>query len=562
MTCRINTKSILSLSFIFCLALACNNKSSAPSKETISQVQLKTGPVINCGPPDKQFGSTSFANSCQPALQKDFNMAIALLHSFEYDEAEKVFAGIIDKDPACAMAFWGVAMCSFHALWTPPSDAELAKGARAIDIAAGIQPVSARETAYINALSAFYKDWQKADHRTRCLNYEKAMEQVHNSYPDDKEAAVFYALALDAAADPADKTFANQKKAGAILNALYPAEPNHPGIIHYIIHTYDYPGLATAALPAARKYAQVAPSSSHALHMPSHIFTRLGLWDECIQSNLAAVSSAQCYAKQAGLKAHWDEELHGIDYLVYAYLQKGNNELASHQRSYLLGMEKVKPVNFKVAYCFAAVPSRILLENHDWQGAAALVVNRPDLNWAKFPWQAAIIHFTRLLGAVHTGQHAVAEAAMSTLQQLHDTLLAQKDAYKANQVAIQIASGKAWISFMEGKKEAAIAGMLAAAGMEDATEKHPVTPGEVLPARELLADMYFAYKDYSNARSNYEAVLKKTPNRFNSLYGAGKSAEKLGDTKTAATFYQQLLKVAPNSDRPELAGVKQLVARK
>ncbi|MBL7743922.1 MAG: hypothetical protein JNN00_10655 [Chitinophagaceae bacterium] len=313
---------LLLLPVILFALLSCKEKKTAPSKELISQLDLKRGNIITCGPPGQQLGKVDFEMSCDQQTKQDFNTALALLHSFEYDESEKAFSKIIDASPGCAMAYWGVAMSNFHPLWMPPSEAELQKGAKAIEIANLIDNKSERESGYINAIGAYYKDRGKTDHRTRCLRFEKAMEELYKRYPEDKEAGIFYALALDASADPSDKTFANQKKAGAILSALYPAGPDHPGIIHYIIHTYDYPGLADLALPAARKYAKIAPSSAHALHMPSHIFTRLGLWDECIESNKVSVSSAKCYAESAGIKGHWDEELHGLDYLVYAYLQK------------------------------------------------------------------------------------------------------------------------------------------------------------------------------------------------------------------------------------------------
>jgi tetratricopeptide (TPR) repeat protein len=389
------------------------------------------------------------------------------------------------------------------------------------------------------------------------------MEQLHITYPGDKEAAIFYALALDAAAEPTDKTYANQKKAGSILNALYTAEPNHPGIIHYIIHTYDYPGLAVLALPAARKYAMVAPSSAHALHMPSHIFTRLGLWDECIKSNLASVSAAKCYAESAGIKGHWDEELHGLDYLVYAYLQKGENDLAKKQLEYLETINEVYHVDFKVAYAFAAIPSRFFLENKNWAEAASLQMHPANFPWKKFPWQEAIIHFTRILGAVHLGNADAAISELTRLNQLHDTLEKQKDFYKSRQVEIQIKSGEAWIQFKSGKKTNALNLMKLAADMEDSTEKHPVTPGEVLPARELLGDMLLEMQQNEDALQAYETVLKKCPNRFNSLYGAGVAAEKSGNGQKAIFYYKQLSTItdSANSDRPELAAGKSFLGK-
>ncbi|MEO7394484.1 MAG: hypothetical protein ABIU11_06030, partial [Chitinophagaceae bacterium] len=487
----------------FPLLISCNGNNSGPSKELINQINLKRGDIISCGPADIEFGSVNFEMTCNENAKKDFKLGIELLHSFEYDEAEKAFANVIDKTPECAMAYWGVAMSNFHPLWAPPTEDELKKGAIAIDLANTIKNKSEKESAYINAISVFYKDWKVTDHQTRCRNFEKSMEKLHTKYPDDKEAAIFYALALDASAEPTDKTYANQKKAGSILKQLYPANPNHPGIIHIIIHTYDYPGLAELALPAARKYASVAPSSAHALHMPSHVFTRLGLWDECIKSNLASVASAKCYAEQAGIKGSWDEELHGLDYLVYAYLQKGQNNLAKEQLKYLENIKEVHPANFKVAYAYAAIPSRFYLENKKWAEAATLQVQPSNFSWINFPWQLAIIHFTRLMGAAHLGNIKNANNELKNLKALYDTLQKQKDFYKGKQVAIQIKTGEAWIMFASGKINAGISLMKEGAAMEDAIEKHTVTPGEVLPARELLADMLLAAKQYENALLAY-----------------------------------------------------------
>jgi len=555
------------LLWLFCILsvaalISCNGNNSVPSKELINQIDLKRGNVISCGSPDKQFGSVDFEMTCNEKAKKDFNLAIELLHSFEYDESEKVFAKVIDETPECAMAYWGVAMCNFHPLWTPPTELELQKGSKAIGIANTISKKSERESAYINAISTFYQDWNKTDHHTRCINYEKAMGKIHTAYPDDKEAAIFYALSLDASANPNDKTYINQKKAGSILNALYPSEPNHPGIIHYIIHTYDYPGLAELALPAARKYAAVAPNSAHALHMPSHTFTRLGLWDECIKSNLASVASAKCYAEQSGIKGHWDEELHGMDYLMYSYLQKGENKLANEQLKYLETIHEVHPANFKVAYAFAAIPARFLLENKNWYRAATLQMAPANFSWLQFPWQESIIHFTRLLGAAHLGNIKNANIELEKLKLLHDTLEQQKDEYKSQQVAIQIKTGEAWIQFAKEKTTVALNLMKLAADMEDGTEKHPVTPGEVLPARELLGDMLLQINQYENALLAYEAVLQKCPNRFNSLYGAGLAAEKSEQKQKAVFYFKQLLTISDTlkSDRPELAATRNFLA--
>ena len=546
------------------LLLSCNTKKSTPSVALIQQLNLKRGDVISCGPPDAQFGSVDFDMTCDAKAKKDFNLAIELLHSFEYDESEKVFAKIIYEAPGCAMAYWGVAMCNFHPLWSSPTEAELEKGNKAINIARSINTKSAREAGYINAIGLFYTNWKLTDHHSRCVNFEQAMEKLSALYPEDKEAAIFYALSLDAAASPTDKTYANQKKAGAILEALYKIEPNHPGVIHYLIHTYDYPELAALALPAAKRYAEVAPSSAHALHMPSHIFTRLGLWDECVQSNLKSIEAAKCYAASADIPGHWDEELHGLDYLVYAYLQKGEDSLAEKQVQYLENIKRVYPVNFKVAYAFAAIPCRYVLENRKWKEAAALEKYPADLSWGSYPWQEAIVHFTRLLGAVHTGNTGEVKTELATLNQLRSVLEKQKDAYKSKEVEIEIKTGEAWIQLTSGNKNLAINTMKLAADMEDSIGKNPVTPGEVLPARELLGDMFLQLNQNADALQTYEAVLLKCPNRFNSLFGAGTAAERSGDKQKAVYYYIKLPGItdAANTERRELVDARKYLAKK
>lgn len=543
------------------IPFSCKDTNNDQATVLINSMDLKRGEVISCGTENQQYGTVDFQTSCGEKVTENINLGIKLLHSFEYDEAEKVFAKIIDQQPDCAMAYWGVAMSNFHPLWTPPTEAELQKGMKAIAIAQSFEEISKREQAYINAIAAFYTDSDKKDHHTRCLQFEKEMETLHSKYPNDKEAAVFYALALNAAADPADKSFAKQKMAGKILNDLYPEEQNHPGIVHYIIHTYDYPELAHLALPAARKYASVAPSSAHALHMPSHIFTRMGLWDECIGSNIASVTSAQCYAEAAGMKGHWDEEIHGLDYLVYGYLQKGENKLAKKQWDHLESIiSTTTPVNFKVAYAYAAIPSRYLLENKQWNEAANLKYDEEKFSFNNFPWQKAIIHFTRVLGSVHTGKIDAARLELNELHKLHDTLMKQKDAYKANQVDIQIKSAEAWISYKEGNNEEALRLMHLAADMEDKTEKHPVTPGEVVPARQLLGDLLLQMNKNEEALQAYEADLKKHPNRFNGLYGAAIAAERVGNREKAKSYCKQLFSIVyPDSDRPEIPKLKQMV---
>lgn len=551
----LNAEQLLAPGLFLLIVLSCNPKTKSPSAEAIRALDLKRGEVIVCGPPDKQFGSVDFETSCSPKVKKDFDLAVSLLHSFEYDEAEKVFAKIIDEEPECAMAYWGVAMSNYHPLWAPPTQPELDKGAKAIAIAQSLTQISKKESAYIEAIAMFYNDRDKTSHAARCNNYAKAMEKVYADFPADKEAAIFYALSLDGTADPADKTFTKQKKAGDILTRLALKEPDHPGIIHYIIHTYDYPELAALALPAAKKYASIAPSSAHAQHMPSHIFVRLGLWDECVQSNLVASSAAKCYAENTAMNGHWDEELHTMDYLVYAYLQQADNGLAKAQWDYLNTIHTVTPTNFKVAYAAAAIPARYLLENKMWKEAAILEPPPVSISWEKYPWQKAIIHFARLLGAVHIGNLDSARVELKNLNTIYDTLTNQKDLYKANQVLIQLKTGEAWIRFKEGKNEEALRLMNVAADMEDNTQKHPVTPGEIIPARELLGDMLFQMNKPALALEAYEADLKQHANRFNGLYGAASAAEGSNNLQKAKGYYQQLVDIAKssNTSRPELA---------
>jgi tetratricopeptide (TPR) repeat protein len=549
-------KFFIPLFFVSCLIWSCEEEKS--NLAYINELKLKTGEVIACGPPHAAFGSVGFANSCGDSIKKDFDLGVALLHSFEYDEAEKVFANIIAEKRDCAMAYWGVAMSNYHPLWAPPAQQELEKGAKVIAIAQKMNDVPSREKAYINALAAFYKDWEKTDHRTRSVAYEKAMEDLYKQSPNDKEVTIFYALALLATADLSDKTYSKQLKAGEILNTVYPGQPDHPGIVHYLIHCYDYPELANKALAEARRYASIAPSSAHAQHMPSHIFTRLGLWQECINSNKEAAESAFCYAQSTKIKGHWDEELHALDYQVYGYLQQGDNDSAQNRLQYLSTIEHVSPVNFKVAYASAAMPARYLLENKMWQEASRLEPFKVNVEWQKYPWQKAIIHFARALGSAHIKSLDSARMELKTLHSLRDTLLAQKDGYKANQVDIQAKTAEAWILYMEGKNNEALQLMTQAADMEDRTEKHSVTPGEVLPAKELLGDMLLQMNQPAKALEAYETNLKQHPNRFNGLYGAALAAEKLKNAEKAKLYYGQLVAVAqkPGKERRELVAAR------
>ena len=554
------------LIYLFLSLFSCTDKTGTPQIADISSLDLKKGEIISCGPGDGEiFGSVSFTASVPDSLKNDFNIAIALLHSFEYDQSEKMFAKIIDRSPDCAMAYWGVAMSNFHTLWSPPTPSELQKGARAIELARSIDSKTKRESDYIEALAKFFENAGQTDYHSRLLGFENGMEKLYQAYPDDIEAAVFYALALDAAADPTDKTYSKQKKAFTILNPIFQKEPLHPGIAHYIIHSCDYPALAELALPAARKYASIAPASAHAQHMPSHLFIRLGLWDESIRSDLASVASAQCYASKAKIKGHWDEELHGMDYLVYAYLQKGDDQQAKQQADYLQTIHEVYPVNFKTAYAFAAIPARYALERKMWKEAAALSLNPTSFPWEKFPWQESIIHFARSLGALHLNDVITARKELENLKSLYDKLARQVDKkQEAAQVAIQVKTVEAWIEYKEKNNEKALQLMKKAADMEDATEKHPVTPGEVIPARELYGEMLFEMNKPALALENFELDLNTHNNRFNGLYNAAIAAEKAGNKEKATLYFKRLIEISDpkNCKRTELDHARSFLSTK
>lgn len=552
--------SLLQLIILSAICFSCKSKEEQPLIQSLAD--LKRGEIISCSPQGGEvYGTVSFPVTISPELQKDFDKAIALLHSFEYDEAEKMFASVIDKSPRCAMAYWGVAMANFHPLWAPPGPAELKKGAKAIDIARSIKDKTKREEAYINALAEFYAGSEQTSHRDRVLKFEKEMENLYRDHPGDPEAAVFYALALNAAADPLDKTYARQRKAVSLLQPVFDQQPMHPGIAHYIIHNCDYPELASIALPAARKYALIAPSSAHAQHMPSHIFTRLGLWQECIVSNLASAYSAKCYADKAKLKGHWDEELHAMDYLVYAYLQMGADDSARLQVDYLKTINEVSPLNFKTAYAFAAIPARYLLERKKWKEAAHMSLHPLNYPWEKFSWQRSIHHFARMLGSIHTGDLNSASKELNILRSMHEQLSKEKEKSKEMlQVDIQVKTGEAWLLWKQGKGEQALALMTRVAEMEDSMEKHPVTPGEVIPARELLAEMLMEMNKPEKALEAFEQDLQTHANRFNALYGAGMAAQNSGNREKALYYFNKLVEIAGNhSKRPEVKYAKSFV---
>ncbi len=525
-------------------------------------ILLLTSAPVAAAHDGEKLGSVHFRVSCTPAVQGDFERAVALLHSFWYEEAEKAFTTITTNDPGCAMGYWGIAMSVYYPLWQPPSPTMLQKGAAALEKTRGL-PATPRERDYIAAIENYYRDSDKVDHRTRAVAYEKAMAQLHARYPDDREAAVFYALALTATAAPTDKTYANQLKAGAILEKVYAEQPDHPGVAHYIIHSYDYPPLAARGLVAARGYAKIAPSVPHAQHMPAHIFTRLGLWQESIDSNRASANAGKAYYARLGKNTVWDQTLHALDYIVYAYLQTGQDRQARMVLEELNTMQRAEPESFVAAYAYAAIPARVALEQHRWGEAAALSPGSKVFPWDRFAWAEAITSFARAVGAARSGDPVQPRAEAQKLEGYRARLVAANQTSWAEQVDIQQRAAAAWAARAEGKNDEALQLMRKAADLEDSTEKHPVTPAPVLPARELLGEMLLDLNQPGQALVEFQASAAREPNRLNGLFGAARAAELSGNAALAKTLYTQLVALCARADggRPELRHAKAVLAK-
>jgi hypothetical protein len=510
-----------------------------------------------------KVGEVGFPVSCSADAQQQFTRAVALLHSFWYEEAVKAFTGVADVDPSCAMAYWGVAMSNWYPLWYPPSAAALKAGSDAVAKAQSIGAKTDRERDYIEAIAVFYRDSDKLDNRTRSIAYEKAMEQVYLRYPDDREAGVFYALALDTTALPTDKTYANQEKAAKILQRVFAEQPNHPGAAHYLIHSYDSPSLADLGLPAAICYSDIAPAVPHALHMPSHIFTRVGQWQSSIDSNRASAEAGRTYAaKVFGPGVVWDQTLHAMDYLEYSYLQTGQDGDAKRVLDQLMSYQKAIPSSLAAAYAIAAIPARYAVERQNWDEAAALQAPPLTSSGNEYPWTAPMITYARALGAAHTGDFAGAQAEIGKLTAARDSLIQAKNTYWAGQVDVEARSASAVLALAQGKRDEALTLMRSAADLEDASDKHPVTPGSIVPARELLGDMLLEANQPAEALVEYERSLHSAPNRFHGLAGAAAAAEQAGDVAKAKLYREKLVQVAAaGSDRPELLAAKRFLTQ-
>jgi predicted Zn-dependent protease len=511
------------------------------------------GAAGDSGEHEHNVGHVRFPVSCTPGAQKTFEHGVALLHSFWYDEAEKTFTGLIRLEPNCAMAYWGVAMSLYHPVWFPPTPSDLRKGMAAIERANSIGAKTQRERDYIAAMEQFYKNSDTLSHRQRALAWCDAMQRVWTRYPEDHEAGIFYALALIATASPADKTFHNQKQAAAILNRMLAEQPDHPGIAHYLIHSYDSPQLAILALPAARTYAKIAPDSAHALHMPSHIFTRLGLWEESIESNLASAAAAKSQTVETLPATTSQDQLHAMDYLSYAYLQTCEDVKAKRIVDEAASVSKVDQQVFQAAYAFAAIPARYTLERRRWSVAASLEMRPASFPWVHFPEAEAITHFARAIGSARSGNIAEARAAIEELTQIGQMVRRRQQDYDwSTQIEVQRLTAVAWLRHAEGNQEPALHFMRAAADLEDTMQKHPVTPGPVLPARELLGDLLMELDQPAHALAEFEQVLRSSPNRFNAIYGVARAAELCRDRKKATKRYSQLLQLCGHAEAQRL----------
>jgi tetratricopeptide (TPR) repeat protein len=519
---------------------------------TLRDVKSATAPE----PGDlRGVGKVTFPITCTPDVQSDFARGVALLHSFFYEEARRVFTSMVERDPKCAMAQWGIAMTWWHPIWTPPNPDEMRAGKAAIAKAMSLKAGTDRERGFITALNTYYNTADSSSTapvgqschgpvgpRDRVIAYETAMRQLRDKYPDDFEVQTFYAFAVLATgyATPNDTSLSKQLEAAGILEKLWKQNPNHPGVVHYLIHSYDYPQLAQRGLTAAQTYNSIAPWVPHALHMPSHIFTRLGMWDESIAANRASAEASRAYAAMRHREAAEAEELHALDYLAYSYLQQAQDAEAEKIVDIAAKVKKTNPeLEFSAAYALAAIPTRYAFERNDWAAAANLSV--PNLpHWSSFPFMEALIEYGHALGRAHTGDLDGARKAIARMQQLRDATKDPKFDYFKSHLDLQMQAASAWVAAAEGKKKEAIDMLRRAADSEDILGKHPVSPGAFVPIREQLGALLLEMAQPTEAQREFEAALKIYPGRFRGLYGAAQAAELAGDNQGASRYYTKL----------------------
>src|SRR5918996_165148 len=500
-------------------------------------------------------GKVTFPITCASDVQSDFARGVALLHSFFYEEARRIFTSVAERDPKCAMAQWGIAMTWWHPIWTPPNPDEMRAGKAAIEKAISLKAGTERERGFITALNTYYNtpDTSSASPvgqschgpvgtRDRVVAYEKAMRQLRDKYPDDFEVQTFYAFAVLGVgyATPNDTALSKQLEAAGILEKLWKQNANHPGVVHYLIHSYDYPQFAQRGLAAAQLYDDIAPWVPHALHMPSHIFTRLGMWDESIEANRASAEASRAYAAMRHRDATEAEELHALDYMAYSYLQEAQDTEAKKIVDLAAKVQKTNPeLEFSAAYALAAIPTRYAFERNDWAAAANLAIpNVP--HWSSFPFMEALIEYGHALGRAHTGDLDGARKAIARMHQLRDATKEPKFDYFKSHLDLQMQAASAWLAAAEGKKNEAIDMLRRAADSEDTLGKHPVSPGAFVPIREQLGTLLLGMGQPTEAQREFEAALKIYPGRFRGLYGAAQAAEQAGDNEDANRYYTKL----------------------
>jgi hypothetical protein len=508
---------------------------------------------------DEKFGKVDFPISCSVAAQGQFNRAVAMLHSFFFPETVKAFAALAAQEPSCAMAYWGLAISQRPNPLVAPFPAEMMRnGWQAIEAARAAGAKTQRERDWIEAMAVFFKDYDTVDLRSRTLAYEATMAQLSERYPDDGEAAIFYALALNEAVDLSDKTYAKQFKAAAILQAMEAKLPNHPGIPHYLIHSYDFAPICRQGLPAAQRYAELAPAAPHALHMPSHTFSMLGMWEESIAANLKTLEASRDYAAKNNLDGTYAAAPHSYDFMQYAYLQLGQDNKARAVMEEAGSIRKLFRPILGSETGLAAVPARYMLERQDWRGAADLQVPAA----VSAPPAKAIIHFARALGAARSGDFAAAQADISKLAELKAALAHTNQLYWAGQVDVQVLAAQAWLAHGRGERVEAVALMRAAADREDASEKHVAMENRLYPMRELLADLLVEQGESGAALREYEASMKNAPERLRGYYAAARAAAASGDKEKAATYFRSLARLTQNADgdRTEIREAKVFAA--
>jgi len=507
---------------------------------------------------DEKFGEVNFPISCSAGAQRQFNRAVAMLHSFFFPETVKAFTALVAQEPSCAMGYWGVAISQRpNPLVAPFPAAMMKNGWQAIEAARAAGARTQRERDWIEALAVFFKDYDTIDLRTRTLAYEAAMGRLSERYPDDNEAAIFYALALNEAVDFSDKTYAKQFKAAAILQAIEAKQPNHPGIPHYLIHTYDFAPICRQGLPAAQRYAEVAPTAPQALHMPSHIYSMLGMWDESVRSNPAAQAAANEYAAKNFPDAVDPSVPHLLDFIAYAYLQQAKDADAKQVVDSLAQLKKFASVRLTVDTALAAIPARFALDRGRWDEAAQLSVRD-----SQYPAAQSISYFARAVGAGRSGRAAAARGEIAHLDEIEAKLTAAKDDYWAGQTRIQKQAATAWVIFVEGRRDDAIVAMRRAADLDDTSEKNVAMENKLVPIRELLGELYLASGMGNEALTEFEASLKNMPNRFRTIAHAAAAARAIGSLEAAKQYSRTLTALAAgDGERPEVVEAKNYLSR-